>query len=39
MSQPRERSERRKNQQFGINKNYWYLINIYRYVSSVHVQT
>jgi len=41
MSQCLERSEGRKNQQFGINENYWYLFNIlvYRYVSSVHVQT
>jgi len=42
MSQCRERSEHRKNQQFGINENYWYLLiisNIFRYVPRVHVQT
>jgi len=39
MSQCRERCERRKNQQFGINENYWYLFNIFRYVSNVHIQT
>ena len=39
MSQCRERSERRKNQYFGINEHYLFLFNAYLYVSSLHVQT
>jgi len=35
MSQYREQSERRKNQQIGINENYLYIFYIYIYVSSV----
>ena len=31
MSQCRERSERRKNQQFGINENYWYTCTYLKY--------
>ena len=39
MSQYREQSERRKNQQIGINENYLYIFNIYLHVSSVKFQT
>ena len=39
MNKNREQSERRKNQQFGIDEHCMYLFNTYLYVACLHVQT